>query len=337
VTLGRLAALVCLAGAAALGLTACGAKKDTVGAPGTQRLSLMLDYLPNPDHAAIYAAQSQGIFRSSGLDVTIQVPSDPSAPLKLLAAGKTDLAISYEPELLLARDRGLRLVSVGALVQQPLTSIMSVGAKAPRSAAQLAGKRVGTAGISYQTAYLRTILRHAGVSPSSVTQTDVGFGLVPSMLTHKVDATLGAFWNVEGVQLARQHRHPNIVRVDQAGVPSYDELVIVARQGDLSAKATAIRRFMAALALGARTARQHPGTAVDALIRADPSLDRATQMASVTATLPTFFPSDPAHPFGWQDDARWRAYANWMATNGLIRPPTAGPPETNEFLPGQGI
>ena len=158
----------------------------------------------------------------------VQTPSDPAAPLKLLEAGKVDLAISYEPELLIARDKGAKLVSVGAIAQVPLTTLMSLkrGFNGPRD---LRGGRVGTAGIPYQSAYLQTILQRAGVPVDAVKETNVGFNLVPAMLSKRVDATLGAFWNVEGVQLKRQKRRPRILPVDHVGVPSYDELVLVAR------------------------------------------------------------------------------------------------------------
>ena len=113
----------------AAALTACGEKEEpSSGAGGsTEPLRVMLDYFPNADHAGLYAAQESGAYAKAGLDVKITPPPDPSAPLKLLLAGKTDLAISYEPELLLARDQGQKLVAVGALVQKPLTSLMSLG------------------------------------------------------------------------------------------------------------------------------------------------------------------------------------------------------------------
>ena len=127
----------------------------------------MLDYFPNADHAGIYAAQAAGLYAKAGLDVKLQAPPDPSAPLKLLRAGRADLAISYEPELLLARDQGAEnLVGVAALVQAPLTSLMALPAAGVKSPADLAGKRVGTAGIPYQSAYLKTILEKAGVDPA---------------------------------------------------------------------------------------------------------------------------------------------------------------------------
>src|SRR5450759_4025540 len=156
----------------------------------------------------------------------------PADPLKLLGAGKGDMAISYEPELLLARDAGLKVVSIGALVQRPLTSIIALEGKHVTRVADLAGKRVGTAGIAYQTAELRSALQHAGVTPSSVRETNVGFNLIPAMLSGRVDATIGGFWNYEAIQLRLQHSHPLVIPVDQAGVPSYDELVLVVRDDE---------------------------------------------------------------------------------------------------------
>ena len=125
--------------AAALVAAGCGEKKENVGPPGKQKLTVVLDYLPNPDHVGFYAALRRGDFKRAGLDVDLKVPPDPSSPLKLLAAGKADLAISYEPEVLLARDQGLRVVSVGAIAQRPLTSIMALGSKNIRSPSDLRG------------------------------------------------------------------------------------------------------------------------------------------------------------------------------------------------------
>ena len=130
-----LAALLTLALAAG-----CGEKEESTTSPRAEKLELVLDYLPNADHVGIYAALADGEFRKVGLDVKPRTPSDPAAPLKLLSAGRADLAISYEPEVLLARDQGLRVVSVGAIVQKPLTSIMAVGPRRVRDVRELRGK-----------------------------------------------------------------------------------------------------------------------------------------------------------------------------------------------------
>ena len=162
---------------------------------------MLLDFFPNADHAGIYAAQGQGHFKQAGLDVRIRQPSDPATVLKQVSSGKVDLAISYEPQLLAARDKGQRLVAVGALVQEPLTSIISLPRAKIRRPADLKGKTVGTAGIDYQTAFLRTIALEASVNPKTIKERNVGFGLQPALLSRKVDATLGGFWNYEGVDL----------------------------------------------------------------------------------------------------------------------------------------
>src|SRR6476620_11103406 len=167
-----------------LALSACGEKKESVTSSGaTQSMTVMLDWFPNADHVGIYQAIADGDSEKAGLDVHVRVPSDPALPLKLLEAGKTDVAISYEPEVMLARDKGEALVSVAAIVQQPLTSIVSIGSKHIRTAAQLRGKRVGDAGIPYQQAYLSTILSHANVPAASVKEINVGSNLVPAMLS----------------------------------------------------------------------------------------------------------------------------------------------------------
>jgi putative hydroxymethylpyrimidine transport system substrate-binding protein len=323
-------------------LAGCGEKSDsaTAGAGHAEPFTVMLDYFPNADHAGIYAALASGEYERAGLDVKVVAPPDAAAPIKLLEAGRADVAISYEPEVLLARDADADIVSVGALVQKPLTSLMSVGSHRITSPKQLAGKRVGTSGIPYQSAYLKTILEKAGVDPGSVKETNVGFNLTQAMLSGKVDATLGAFWNYEGVDLQRRGKKPHILRMEDLGVPTYDELVFVARRKDLDeAGGSRLRRFLQATARGHKLVEQNPAKGVDALLDADPGLDRGLQTAAVKATLPVFFPEDSDRPFGWQDPAQWSAYEMWMRDNGLLKRPAEGEraPLTNEFLPGEGL
>jgi putative hydroxymethylpyrimidine transport system substrate-binding protein len=321
---------------AVLGLAACGERSEPTNAPAQKRLTLLLDWLPNADHAPIYAAQATGAFRRAGLDVRIETPSDATSPLKLLAAGRADLAITYEPELLLSRDKGQKIVGVGALVQRPLSSLISLRGKV-KTPADLAGKSVGVTGLPSDEASLRAILAHAGVDRSRVKSVDVGFNLVPSLLSKKVDAILGAYWNVEAVQLARQHKDPTVIRVDEAGVPTYNELVFAARQDYVGEQGEVVRRFMQALARGAQAMRDDPTTAVDALVAANKDLDRNTQLAMVRKTLPAFFPA-AGKPFGWMDPVEWNRYGDWMYDGKLVsRPPNAARALTDEFLPGQGL
>jgi putative hydroxymethylpyrimidine transport system substrate-binding protein len=331
----RLALLVL----AVLALAGCAEKSE--GGPGSgkiDRFNVILDYFPNADHAGLYAAQAAGDYKRAGLDVELKPPPDPSAPLKLLQSGQADIVISYEPELLLARDKGADFVAVGALMQKPLTTLMTLDG-AIKTPADLRGKRVGTAGLPYQTAYLQTILRNAGVDPEEVEETHVGFNLVPAMLSRKVDATVGAFWNYEGTDLRRRGRKPTIMHMEKLGVPTYNELVFVARRKDLDENfSSKLRRFMRATAVGHQRLRSNPNVGVDALLKVDPGLDRGLQTDVVSETLPVFFPADRDQPFGWQEPSEWKAYGDWMYEQKLLKqPPKAEEALTNEFLPGEGL
>ncbi len=326
-----------------LGLAACGERTEPgAGAPPTERVDLVLDFFPNADHAGLYAAIGSGEFKTAGLDVKPRTPSDPAAPLKLVAAGRADLAISYEPELLLARAKGAKLIAIGALVQKPLTSLISLGGSDGKDEiaepGQLEDKKVGTAGIPYQDAYLKTIVKEAGIDEGRVKSVNLGFNLVPALVSQKVDAVLGMFWNVEGVELARQDKKPKILRMEQIGIPTYNELVIVAREQDVRTRGPLLRRFMRALARGHQRLRSDPDAGVDELVDANPDLDRKLQRAQVEATLPVFFPAGKDQPFGFMVPEEWRKYATWMSDNDLIPgTQTSQRAFTNEFLPGEGI
>jgi putative hydroxymethylpyrimidine transport system substrate-binding protein len=322
-------------------LAACGAKHDvlTPAAPARQPINVMLDWLPNADHVGIYAAQADGMFRQAGLDVHLQVPTDPASPLQLLAAGRVDVAVSYEPQLLLARQRDPNLVAIGAIVQRPLTSIVSLAGQRITSPANLKGKTVGDAGIPYQHAFLETVLKQAGVPASSVHEVNVGANLVGAMLSKRVNATLGAYWNYEAIQLRQDGHRDNVIHVENAGVPTYDELVLVTTASELANRTNLLRRFVQAVGRGYTAAQSNPVQAVDQLVAANPGLSRSLQLASVRATLSSFFPHDPRNPnlpWGWQDAGQWTAFGDWMIHQHLIGPTALIGAETNQLLAGQG-
>jgi putative hydroxymethylpyrimidine transport system substrate-binding protein len=318
-------------------LAGCGEREETVEPGEPVELELLLDFFPNADHAPIYAAEANGHFDNVGLDVQIHQPADPAAPIKEVAAGRVDLAISYEPEVFRARDQGLPVVSVGALVQRPLTSIISLpeaGISEPRD---LAGKRVGTAGIDYQAAYLETVLEEAGVNPAGVDQQDVGFNLSTALLAGQVDAVLGAFWNYEGTDLRLRGRDPQIIRVEEAGIPLYDELVLVANEGSLAEDEELIRSFIGALERGTEDLRRDPAAGVRTLLEANPDLDPELQREVVEVTLPLFEPPD-GEPYGWQEPEQWEAFGRFLEEKEIVEsPPAAGEAFTNELLPGEGL
>ena len=195
---------------------------------------------------------------------------------------------------------------------------------------------MGTAGIAYQAAELRTALEHAKVEPSTVHETNVGFNLVPAMLSGKVDATLGGFWNYEAIQLELMHKHPVVIPVDQAGVPTYNELVLVVREDEARTRGQDLRAFMQALTRGEQAVRANPAAAAALLVKANPSLEAKLQLESIKRTLPAARPADSSKPFGWQSPPAWEAFGNWMLTHGLLqRNPNGGLPPFTERVPSR--
>jgi putative hydroxymethylpyrimidine transport system substrate-binding protein len=320
--------------AAALGLAACGEKSEETSTEA-QPLSLTLDFYPNADHAGIYMAQKLCYFKEAGLDVSIDSPSDPAAPLKLVAAGQSDLAISYEPEVALAHDKGLEVIAIGALVNRPLTSLIWLKKSGIKGVGDLKGKTIATAGIPYQEAFLKTILARVKLSPSDVKTVNVGFGLLPALLGGSAQAMLGGYSNVEGVDLRQRGKDPVITPVDQLGVPTYDELVLVANRKALAEDPQKFRLFVAALQRGTEAAVKQPHAATQAVLDANNGLDPKLTEAEVEATLPLLGAGTSGQPYGYMDPARWQTFAGWMRDNGLIKSlPDPSELLSNSYLSG---
>ncbi len=287
----------------ALGLAACGEKsEDTSGE--AQPFSLTLDFYPNPDHAGIYMAQQLGYFREAGLNVSITTPSDPSAPLKLL------------------------VVAIGALVNRPLTSMIWLKKSGVKGVGDLRGKTIATAGISYQEAFLKTILARVHLSPSDVKSVNVGFGLIPALVGGSAQAMLGGYSNVEGIDLRERGKGPVVTPVDKLGVPTYDELVLVANRRRLEEDPEKFRLFIAALERGTNAAVKQPKAATQAVLAANHDLEPKLTAAEVKATLPLLAARTPGQPYAYMDPAAWRTFAGWMRDNGLI----SSLPEPSELL-----
>jgi putative hydroxymethylpyrimidine transport system substrate-binding protein len=293
-----------------------------------QHVTVMLDWTPNPDHIGLYDARDTGLFQRAGLDVTIRAPSDPTTPLKLVGAGRVDLAVSYEQELFFAAAKNLPVVAVAAIVPRPLNSFMSIEPQV-RSLSDLRGKTVGITGVPSDYATLKS----AGLA-GKVKVVTVGYNLLPALLAHRVDAVLGVYRNVEGIQLQLRGLHPTIIPVDRAGVPSYDELVLVASKTRLADPTyrSEVKRFVAAFLAGTTDARRHPARALAILTKvtaSDPKfLARATP-----ATLKLL-----AGPkgVGCLSVAEWQRFGNWMTAHGLLKTRIAASSAvTTQFLPAR--
>jgi putative hydroxymethylpyrimidine transport system substrate-binding protein len=332
----RGAALVALLVGAALVATGCGEREERLRTGEPEPFEVVLDSRPGADVLPIYAARAGGHLRDVGLDVRLRPATAPAAAIEQVASGRADLAITRTPELLSARQRGLGVIAVGALVQKPLSAIVSLSGERIATPADLEGKRVGTSGRDYQRAYLRTVIDDADLPAGSVTARDVGPRLLTALLARRVDAVLGAAWNRQALALGQRGRRPGVIRIDEAGVPPYDELVFVANADALEREGGGIRAFVAALARGEQDLRRNPDRALRALLADERGLSARLERESLRVTLPLFSPAR-GRPYGWQDPGEWDAFAEWMRDSGLIGDTDPRAAFTNDYLPGRGL
>jgi len=324
-------ALACVLGATLA--TGCGEKQEGAGGDPVP-FTVALDFYVNPDHAGLLTALERGYFADAGLEVETRVPSDVSAPIRQVAAGNVDLAISYEPEVLLARDQGLPVKAVAALVPRPLTSLISLPEAGIRDVADLRGKTIATAGIPYQSDFLDSILAPVGLGLDDVRQVDVGLGLLPAVLSGRADAMLGGFLNIEGVDLAERGLDPRVVPVDKLGIPTYDELVLVASEDAIEEDPESLRLFIAALERGTREAARDPAATTEVVLEAGEGLEPKLTRAEVERTLPLLLPQRDGQLYGYMDPREWDRFAGFFADRELTEE-RLSPDEllTNELLP----
>ncbi|MEB7538494.1 ABC transporter substrate-binding protein [Pantoea anthophila] len=276
-----------------------------------EKLTLMLDWYINPDHAPIMVAQQTGAFAAEGLEVSIIPPSDPALPPRLVAAKQADLAITYQPQLHFFADQGLPLMRVGTLINTPLNTLITLD-RSMKSPGALKGKRIGYSVSGIEQATLATMLSHEGVKADQVTLINVNFQLTSALLTGKVDAVIGGYRNIEALEMKDKGKDPVVFNVEDYGVPAYDELIIVAHRDE--AHSEKIRKFLRALKKGNATLQAQPEASWQRFARAHPELNTPLNHQSWMATLP-LFAADPAK----LDRARYQAYEQFLFDNQLIK------------------
>jgi putative hydroxymethylpyrimidine transport system substrate-binding protein len=323
----RVAALL----AAALlgpGLLGCGGGAEP-GAP--KGATLVLDFQPNAVHSGIYAAQANGYFRDAGLDLTIREPSSSADSAKLLEAGRTDFAIMDINDFGIARERGLDLVAIAAIVQRPLASVIARDPAAISTPADLAGKTIGVTGVPSDDAVLDTVLRAGGLDPSSAHRVTIGFNAVADLAAGKVDAAT-AFWNAEGVQLQQMGIPTREFRVDQFGAPRYPELVLTASRESCAGAATV--PLLNGLVRGYAALGRDPQAALDGLLTEVNGLDRNSQEAQLHALT-------HAHAFSIEgkgpaltvlSPSTTAAWLRWASAHGVVNA-AAARKVANGFIP----
>ena len=287
-----------------------------MGCAKSEKVSLALDWYPNANHAGIFLAQEKGYFQEEGLEVDIFTPADPATVLQTVASGRDDFGISYQVEVLLARQEQVPVVSVMGLVQHPLNSLMTLKSSGIERPRQLQGKKVGYPGIAYNIPMLKTMLEYDGASIDDVEVVNVGWSLVPALIGKKVDAIIGAYVSHESI-LAENEGYPvNVMRMEQWGVPDFYELVVVASESKVREDPEVIRKLARAVIRGYEDALDDPQGAIDVLVAASPEVVEAVERPGIEVLAPLWKGEAPA--VGWQEEERWIGFADWMKANDLL-------------------
>ena len=276
------------------------------------KITVLLDWFVNPDHAPLVVASAKGYFAEAGLDVEMIAPADPNDPPKLVAAGQAEIAITYQPQLYLQVAGGLPLVRFGTLVATPLNSLVVLADGPVRSIADLKGRKIGYSIGGFEEALLGAMLAKHGLGLGDVVLVNVNFSLSPSLLAGQVDAVIGAYRNFELHQMDIAGRPGRAFFPEEEGVPPYDELILVANRANIGDGR--LRRFLDALERGVQYLINHPDESWKLFIAADKALDDDLNRRAWRDTLPRFALRPAA-----LDSARYERFAEFLKQYGLIK------------------
>ena len=311
----KLAGLVVVSLIFILAAITCGSSATPTAEP-LIKVSVALDWFPWSNHSGLFIAKERGYFAEQGLDVEIFTPGDPSTVLQTVASNRDDFGISYQTEVLISREQGVPVVSVMALVQHPLNSVMTLQESGIAEPKDLAGKTVGWPGIPSDEPLLDTMLRSQGLTLEDVELVNVGFGLVPALISKKVDAIVGAYWVHESISATNQGFELNIMRMEEHGVPDFYELVVVANEEKIANDPELVQRFVRGVMRGYQDAMADPQDAVQLLKRLKPEVDLDIEIPSVELLAPLWASEEGT--FGWQEERRWLDFAQWMVDSGRL-------------------
>jgi putative hydroxymethylpyrimidine transport system substrate-binding protein len=275
------------------------------------KLTVLLDWFVNPDHAPLFVSQYIGAYKKEGLDVTFIAPADPSTPPREVAAGQGDLALSYQPQLYMLVDQGLPIVRVGTLIDKPLNVLTALAGNGIKTMKDFKGRRIGYSVSGVEDALVGTMLGHVGLSLSDVTMVNVNFALVTALLSHQVDGVIGTYRNFEDNEVAEKGATPVIFSPQDYGVPVDDELIVLANRNRLGDPR--IARFLAAVQMGTAYLAAHPDSMWAEFAAQHPDLNNTLNKTAWFQTIP-YFAVDPFR----LDEARYRNYEAFMASHHLI-------------------
>lgn len=287
-----------------------------------EEVDLVLDWYPNAIHSFIYTAIEKGYFKEEGLKVNVKYPSNATDPIALVAANKATIGIYYQPDVVISRvNENVPIKSIGAIVHSPLNVIISLQEKNIKSPKDLSGKTVGFSGNPLNTEYVKTMVEADGGDPNSVKVIDVGFELLSSMTTKKVDATTGGLINHEVPVLKHQGHKINYFDPSKYGVPNYYEEIFVTSDDTLREKKDTLTKFMKACRKGFEDMKQNPDDALNTLLKNQQEdnfpLTKEVEKESVEMLLPKM--DSKEEPFLYQDEKVWQQNIDWLYKKGLLK------------------
>ena len=276
------------------------------------KLTVLLDWFVNPDHAALVIARERGLFADAGLEVELIAPADPSAPPRLVAAGQGDVAVTYQPQLHVQVGEGLPLSRIATLAETPLNALVALADGPVKSVADLKGRTVGFSVGGFEDALLAAMLKQEGLGLADIKLVNINFALSQSLIAGKVDAVIGAFRNFELNQLDIEE-HPGVAFFpEEHGVPVYNELVLVAKNDRTDDPR--LRRFVDALEQATLWLTNHPDEAWAVFARSHADLNNDLNRRAWRDTLPRL-----AKRPGALDRHRYERFASFMKEAGLIK------------------
>lgn len=275
------------------------------------KMTLLLDWFVNPDHGPVIIAQEKGYFAEQGLEVEIIAPADPSDPPKLVAAGKAELAISYQPQLHLQIHEGLPLQRVGTLVATPLNCLLALEDGPIKSPGDLRGKKVGFSVGGVEEAVLGSILKTYDMTLDDIELVNVNWSLSPSLMSGQVDAVIGAYRNFELNQMEIEGVPGHCFYVEEEGLPPYDELIYVANSETMDKEQ--IARFLAATEKATQFMVNHPQESWELFSATSAELQDELNKRAWADTLPRFALRPTA-----MDEGRYAQFEQFLFAAGLI-------------------
>jgi putative hydroxymethylpyrimidine transport system substrate-binding protein len=292
--------------------------------------------------AGTYAAVDRKFFEEEKLAVSFVSPTTPADGLKLLASGGVNFATAHSTEVILARSRGLPVVSIATNHQYGTAGIMVPVALGVTSLKQLEGKTLGVTGIPYNKTMLEYSLKKAGVDLAKVKIVTVGFTPMPLLLSKRIDG-LGdaitwsepAMYNTQLGKPADDKSTYKYFAFYENGVPRYYTFGVVAHEPALAKDPETARRFLRAWTKGLDWAFKNQKEAIAAFRKHVPELNEKEATANLAEIARiSQSPDTQSRGLGWQDPKVWAAQEQFMRENKLIAAKVdIAKAVTNNYLP----